>query len=106
MNKYITLFIVLLFCIVIAVVIAGYRKKEEKLEEVAQDPILKFPAKLGSKGSHIRIIQQWLNQQLSAPMDQLDIDGIWGDKTEEAVQYITNQEPGLITYPDYNNMKK
>ena len=106
MNKYITLFIVLLFCILIAVIIAGYRKKEEKLEEVVQDPILKFPAKLGGRGAHIRRIQEWLNQQLSAPMDQLNIDGIWGDKTEEAVQYITNQEPGIITYPDYINMTK
>ncbi len=58
-----------------------------------------FPAKYGDTGDHIEDIQRWANANLSPPMAQLDPDGIWGDKTEIAIQFITGKN--TVSYNEY-----
>ncbi len=41
-----------------------------------------FPLKKGSKGNEVKELQQWLNTK----GEKLCVDGIWGNKTEQAFQ--------------------
>ncbi len=58
------------------------KKKTSPISEEA--PVsASFPLKMGSKGKEVEALQKYLNDKYSAG---LEVDGIWGEKTDAAVQ--------------------
>lgn len=54
-----------------------------------------FPLKLTSpnkKGLNVRQLQRWLNEKLPNIYIKLDIDGIFGTKTEQALYSVTGKK--------------
>lgn len=49
-----------------------------------------FPLKQGSRGEEVKNVQAWLNDHVIVPYALLTVDGIWGDKTNAAVQRTLN----------------
>jgi hypothetical protein len=54
-----------------------------------------FPLKMGSRGNEVTIVQQYINEKLKnqpkygmvAALPLLVVDGIWGQKTQDAIKY-------------------
>lgn len=94
--------IVLLITLVSVAIYYGRKKSQEKASEDASNIMLKFPAKRGSKGEHIKVIQRWINKRLNPPLAQLDVDGDWGGLTDTALNYVSGK--AIVTYPEYKSM--
>ena len=59
-----------------------------------------FPLKKGSRGAEVKKLQEWINEQAQyvflAPVFQvpnvpLETDGIWGEKTNAALEYMSSR---------------
>lgn len=63
-------------------------------------PASPFPLKLNSRGDRVKVIQQALNTRYKAG---LDVDGIWGPKTEAALK--KHGLPTTVTEQQYTLLK-
>jgi len=70
-------------------------QKEEKItnDKVIDEPVSTFPLKVGSRGEEVKKLQQYLNQKLQEAYGRqatmLDVDGIFGAKTEDALKAVS-----------------
>ena len=62
-----------------------------------------FPLKQGSRGDKVRELQQFLNRRILPPLVALDVDGIFGPKTEAALFQVTGRKQ--VTEAEFNLYK-
>ncbi len=112
---------VVIAIIVIVCLLVSKRKRYSAYQDsLKYDPSV-FPLKKGSRGKEVEEIQKYMNAVFSSKMykekfgehELLDVDGIWGDKTEAAVNgfmatsSIEEAMYGcLMTYKKYKNFDK
>lgn len=105
LKKYLWWYVGALSLLLIGIVLYFNSKKEPKQQflqgfgdEVENDS---FPLKKGSSGSNVEKLQTYLRQKqeerdesvrYSVPPTYLEIDGIFGDKTEAALLEFTNRK--------------
>lgn len=108
--------IVAVTLVIVAVVVYFARKKKTQPETlslvsaVPSETVLPaaniFPLKFGSRGNEVLTLQKWLNEKLKkqpangivAPLPLLVEDGIFGQKTLDALKYKINIDQVDYTY--------
>lgn len=109
--------VVIAIIVIVCLLVSKRKRYSEYQDSLKYDPAV-FPLKKGSRGKEVEEIQKYMNALFSSKIykekigehELLDVDGIWGDKTEAAIhgfmlQNVINEAlyGSMMTYKKYRN---
>jgi hypothetical protein len=65
-----------------------------------------FPLQYGARGTEVKNLQIWLNDHVVIPYAPLDVDGVWGPKTDAAVKRTLNVTEITLAWYQKNILKQ
>lgn len=123
-NKKITALVivavVIVFIVIVWLLVSKRKRYSAYQESLKYDPTV-FPLKKGSRGKEVEEVQKYLNVAFSSKIykaksgnhELLDEDGIWGTKTEAAVNEFMGTSAieeslysSMMAYKKYKNFDK